>query len=507
MKTQKQQTSIEWTNNELSIELDTKILGKKKFNPVELSRHLLVLGSTGTGKTASAIKPLLKGFWFYVSKEGCKYSVLVVDPKNELIGTLNQWDEQNDQKRVVNLSEVNLNKRLNPFEGIEKYQTLADKLEYFFSLFGAGKSEGGDNAIFRDSGLSLLREFCDIEEQFFNKTKQSLLTMLAKMWGVRDLDRVSLADGLFIFAKKGHSASMLPHNRVNFSDVGLSVSDYDERYYSDKYSVFDLMEILLSVHAPELLIDFENFSLYQKDCKNVHKGMSNLKQFGYYVSYWDLMLQTLQSERYKAVFDLNLALEKAEAEGQIARWMDAGKVLVILPVLGSIIDEKIVQTIKGLVFNYMLTRKNMLAPMAYVADEFHNFISTDEETGEQNFLDKCRSYRVSCLLATQGIDSLSDRVQRQNGTAGAMALNSMLTNLGNRMVFRTLDSKTASMMRDWIEPSPLNPTRHVLSSFPIAQLEVGECYWVRGSEWSREKIVLPVINTNEPEAQPTMDAV
>lgn len=501
-------TSIPWDKSAKSIEMDTSILGKKKFEPEELSKHLLVLGETGVGKTSSVIEPVIRGYWNYISNEGLGFGMFVVDPKRELVKTLQELDEKEGNDRLVNLAEIDSDKRLNPFEMLDHYPSLADKMEYLFNLFGGSQEFDGNNAIFRDGGLTLLKDFCELEETFFNETQTSLLTSLALMWPLTS-KKTNLADGLNLLSKAGLTGRMISHEKVNWDSVGFVpeyVSDDDEELLN--YSVFDLVECLIEALAPSLHDKFLFLEAYKEDCrKPIHRPKDNLKQFGYYVSYWALMLNVLSSEGYKNIFDLNIALESEYSNpGQIAEWLDAEKVLIINPKIGSKTDEVIVMTIKRLVFNYMLNRNNMLAPMAYVADEFQNFISSDRETGEQNFLDRCRSYRVSCVLATQSVDSLSNRVFEQNGLAGEKALESMLNNISNRIVFRTTDYKTSNLLRGWIPPSPSNHGRHVLDNFPLASLAIGECYWIRDGQWSREKIELINRDIETPKAYAEMSA-
>lgn len=487
--------SIPWSHVEKPIEMEVSILGKKKFVPEELSRHILILGQTGVGKSSSVVAPVLRAYWNYVSKDGFLFGMLVVDPKRELVATLEDLDEKDGGDRLVNLSEINSGNRLNPFEMISEYPLLGDKMEYLFNIFSGSQEFDGNNAVFRDGGLTLLRDVCELEEAFFNETKTSLLTSLALMLPSKT-QKVSLADGLKALSKYGVTGKMMSFEKIDWEAAGINTARFSEEEHYSTYSVFDVVECLLKELASSLLDQFEFLEAYQDGCKTpAHRVNEHLKQFGYYTSYWDLMLNVLVSEKYKNIFDLNAALDFDETQpGQIAKWLDAEKVLVITPKLGVKADEIIIMNLKRLVFNYMLNRSNMLAPMAYVADEFHNFISSDTETGEHNFLDRCRSYRVSCVLATQSVDSLSNRVFEQNGYVGEKALESMLNNISNRVVFRTTDHKTSNLLRGWIPPSPSNPARHVLDNFPLASLATGECYWIRNGEWSREQIELPAKN-------------
>ena len=59
------------------------------ISPRIMSRHFLITGETGSGKTVSAVKPLLKSALAYCSGEVAhRASMLVIDPKHELHQTV-----------------------------------------------------------------------------------------------------------------------------------------------------------------------------------------------------------------------------------------------------------------------------------------------------------------------------------------------------------------------------------------------------------------------------------
>lgn len=487
-------SSIPWNNNEKPIEFPSRVLGATKISPNELSQHVFLAGAPGTGKTSTGINPILIGYWNYLSNDGLKVSMLVVDPKVELINTLRKLDARDTNNRLIELMNEDSIFNLNPFEGLDMYPGLDDKMEYLFNQFDGNKAFDGNNGVFRDSSLALLHEMSCLEEAYFKTTGQSLFTSLAMLCS-DTIKNPNFADGLHILSKHGARAVLYPVKRIHWAAVNVIA----HKDISDEVCVFDLIEILIKQNAPNLIELFAPLEVYQRESlSNPSRTKENLKQFGYYVSYWELLLNTLRSSRYKKMFNLNSILGyNGKKVGPIAEWINNEKVLLVTPQIGVVQDEMIVKTLKRLVFNAMLERENMLAPMAYIADEFQNFISTDESSGEHNFLDRCRSFRVSCVLATQSVDSLSERVTRQNGAAGAQALSSMLNNISNRMIFRTSDFQTTHLMRIWIEVSPIPHKGHVIDKTPLASLNVGECYWMRGGNWSREQVELAPSNDIE----------
>ena len=485
--------SISWGKDELPIELPVNLMGKKTFHPEELAKHTLVIGGTGSGKTSSAIKPMLRGFWDYLSKDQLRYSMLVVDPKCELSEYLAELDERDGTNRLIVLSDPDV-PRLNPFEGMTELENFTDRVEAAFNMFEGNQEFSGDNSVFRDGGLALLRDFAELEEACYQLSSKSVFSILAQV--IRpDIKQPNFFDGVELLIQGTMNGKFFSDSidlsRFDFAwnHIYAEACKFDTN--AEKVSVFDLLSAIVAFYAPSEIVLCERFDMYAKDLHKRFNSREMIRQFGYYASYIKTVTQVFNHPRFKAVFDWEKAMDNViEQSGQIGRWLDEGKTLVVTPETGVLVDEFVMRFIKQAAFKHMLTRANKLAPMAYVADEFQNYISSDIDTGEQNFLDRCRSYRVSCVLATQSIAALKERVLRQEARAGDSALMSMMNNLNNRLIFATKDPDTVSLLKRWIEmPSSLSQS-HVVENFPPAALSTGQCYWLRDAQWSRSQVVL-----------------
>lgn len=112
---------------------------------------------------------------------------------------------------------------------------------------------------------------------------------------------------------------------------------------------------------------------------------------------------------------------------------------------------------------------------AYVADEFHRFVTASAKHGEQSFLDACRSFGCFCVLACQGVSSIRHALSESGaGDTGWHAVEVLLTNTATKLFFRT--SEGASLDRiDRL--SPLAANGMGLSRMrPPAEMAPGECY-------------------------------
>ena len=114
--------------------------------------------------------------------------------------------------------------------------------------------------------------------------------------------------------------------------------------------------------------------------------------------------------------------------------------------------------------------------VGYVADEFHRFVTSDRNHGEQSFLDTCRSFGGFCVLACQSISSLEHALAGtdNNVILNRAAVSILLNNTGNKLFFRSTDRALFERV-DQLCPGggALGKVTHVR---PLSTLKPGECY-------------------------------
>lgn len=161
---------------------------------------------------------------------------------------------------------------------------------------------------------------------------------------------------------------------------------------------------------------------------------------------------------------------------------DRRTIYIFCPDLTNKGNTLIAKSLKAMFFETVLNsteRENNGTSMplvAYVADEFHRFITADMSHGEQSFLDTCRSFGAFCVLACQSVSSLRHSLTEMNGDSdlNTSAISVLLNNTCNKLFFRTTDNEA----RDYLDQ--LCPTLHtgnkVTTSLPPSTLAPGECY-------------------------------
>ena len=114
--------------------------------------------------------------------------------------------------------------------------------------------------------------------------------------------------------------------------------------------------------------------------------------------------------------------------------------------------------------------------VGYVADEFHRFITSDRNHGEQSYLDTCRSFGAFCVLACQSIASMEHALAgvENNETLNRAAVSILLNNTGNKLFFRSTDRALFERV-DQLCPGggALGKVTYVR---PLSTLAPGECY-------------------------------
>ena len=114
--------------------------------------------------------------------------------------------------------------------------------------------------------------------------------------------------------------------------------------------------------------------------------------------------------------------------------------------------------------------------VGYVADEFHRFVTSDRVHGEQSFLDTCRSFGAFCVLACQSVAGIEHALAAGAGssTRNEAAVSMLMTNTATKLVFRSTDPKTLQPLHEWCPHHPgLDAVTRVR---PPTTLAPGECY-------------------------------
>ena len=178
--------------------------------------------------------------------------------------------------------------------------------------------------------------------------------------------------------------------------------------------------------------------------------------------------------------------ERVEAESLFADAINSengGTIYVYQPSLGHGKDTLVARALKAQFFEAVLSDKKRqengsdMPLVAYVADEFHRFITSDVVHGEQSYFDTCRSFGAFCVVASQSMSSLYHALAGDSYTnKDQSAVEILLNNTGTKLFFRTTDR---ALHRTIDRLCPVTPSLPKATQVrPPSSLRPGECYAV-----------------------------
>lgn len=427
------------------------------FNPPLLERrailpsailNALALGSTGSGKTESFMRPALFSMLAYRLAGGRTASLLVIDPKVELLqGVERRLKEQGELSRLVVVGQCAPIRYFQENDGL----TLTDRFERVkkFMLVSCATSEDSRWQAFAEQFLlCFLRD----DQQFANVCGLPLLESLATLVTG---DKAYLASNQWVALRR----------LLNFGMESLE----NLRHMADIY---------------EVLVQCVGMSKFDRPLAR-YVALKDGDQYFYNARGALSIADGLGSEDAAHLMDFSVrrGLNPGERT-DVATLVERGAVLVFQP-RDTSTHDLLGGALKSLFFRCTMERRDMLRPMGYFCDEFQRYITFDADTGEHAFLDRCRAYRVNSFLATQSMAAL----RAASGGGGlhlSSALDSLLVNTPTKVCFRTADETSVATMKSFI-PGDAHSGGHVLSFRPPSSLKTGECYFAFGPTWGRTR--------------------
>ena len=160
------------------------------------------------------------------------------------------------------------------------------------------------------------------------------------------------------------------------------------------------------------------------------------------------------------------------------------RVYVLHPDLGHGADTLVARALKACFFEAVLNSEKRRSAggtmplVAYVADEFHRFVTSDRAHGDQSYADTCRSYGGYCVFACQSISSLRHGLAHGSGnrTSDVAAVSMLVANTANKLFFRSTDPEVRAFVEELWPQNPGDPS--AVAVRPLSTLRAGECYAV-----------------------------
>jgi hypothetical protein len=437
---------IPYDGSEPPLLFESPLMERTQILPSEIL-NALAIGSTGSGKTASFMEPVLRSMLSYRLAGAKTVSMLVIDPKTELLtGIERTLQTQSELARLVVVGQCDPLYLFQDDDGL----SVTERFEKVKALFTTPDNSPDGNR-WQMFAEQLILSFLKDDQVYARVCRVPLLESVA-----------ALVTGEASYLRRNQWVALR-----KLLLLGMEHAD-NLRKISDVYDVLTYGVGMVKLERP--------FARYVT--------MKDTDQYFYNARGALTLVDGLGSEDIEPCMDLSVrrGLDKADRT-VAAALIDRGAVLVFQP-RQTTTHDLVGRALKALFFRSVMERPDMERPIGYFCDEFQRFITQDPETGEHTFLDRCRAYRVNSFLATQSMAALL--AATQSGAHSRSALDSILVNTPTKVCFRTTDETAVESMKAFI-PRDSRGDQHVLNFRPPSALLTGEYYFALQHHWGRTR--------------------
>lgn len=457
---------VEWTGDEPPLLLpEWAALGLSAISMAEASQHLLILGSSGAGKTMSAVRVLARAALRYGAVPGqrggaghrLRPSMLVIDPKRELTDALLRTCERENLERDIVTLKTDKNWTICLFEGIEPLDlTGSAVLEQILGVsasFSAQKHNTNEAFFYLQAEHALTQLFeldCQLYRMGGGSHVQSFWSALDAVLRQRAGAGIPTADMRFL---RRHLAllSLATRGRLGFDAL---------EQCARTASAYGVAEDTTAAIAT--LGNLPDDTLSSVVATAV--GMSTDIASDRFLQHVDLDPFSIPAT-YLSIMDA----------------LNRGLVIVYVPGGTSAPETAVGRALKGRAFSLAYCRASMRRGFFYVCDEAARFISSHPASSEAQVLEIGRAYRMCLVLSTQSMSSLRAALATDPvGARADAALEIILTNTATKLFFRSTDLETRNRLRHLLPSAPVLGRPHLVDVRPPSTLraEEGECYYV-----------------------------
>lgn len=447
-----------------------EVMGRSQISAMHAACGTLALGAPGGGKTISAIFPIAASIMAYKNEDSKRAGLVYIDPKGEAEPFLRKRLRlQGEEERLTVIRESK--KRFWLFEFFQE-MTIPDRIEYLESMFMPDAKRGADSYSWFRKSLRIINNLAVIEANSDVYSKPEC--------------NGSWLGSVLELAMKGQSDSA-SYGSMSFFEATREVFNLYQVQSPD--SGFHRAIYELTKRAIEKLKLAGSYNPFPSDYKS-----ERITQWGYFQDQACELLNKLTDPYLTSFIDCEPFRKSTSVHHSFASLLNAGQVVLFnpSPCAGNS-DQLIGGVVRSLLAGYLRKREDPKMVTGYICDEFHNYFSTDPKTGESAILSWARGYRFVCCMATQSIEALYARAAEQIGFAGGeAAVNSMLTNLANRLTFKSNQPETQSWAERMYGSNEGLLGLNRVRCRPLSSLQPGEYYYRTAQGVSGLQAAMPI---------------
>ena len=449
-----------------------------------LTRHTMILGETGSGKTASGILPILSAIMRESSPVSC---ALVIDPKCEIYPHATRIAGADSVRLLrAGVDSVDImGKSRSVAEDVSKgkWVSAAQKIlaraasisDSPARVFAGKRASASVNSYWENEGARLARSI--LAFTLLISRDGRLSGLLSTDLDMREDQRNQLTDFAKFAGLLAESTEACPVNVLAVAH--RAIHDFFLASKASPLSATDVIEALQRAGAS----DHDELDAIRKDMLYWDRISHANRQYAGVLGEARICFADFADPA--AATSMFFGIERRQATVDFAPDVEVdtvskGRVLYVYqPALGHDEAALIAKGLKGAFFEAVLgspARRDRGATMplaCYIADEFHRFITSDSSHGEQNFLDTCRSFGTACVLATQSEASIRHALALAREPSPDTAIQILTTNTATKIVFRSTEESVRTLV-DGLCPG--NGPYRVTSIRPPSSLKPGECY-------------------------------
>ncbi|MBY0491912.1 MAG: hypothetical protein K2R93_18875 [Gemmatimonadaceae bacterium] len=463
------------------------------FTRAALTRGVLAVGGTGSGKTKSVLLPLLTAILRERALAAPEHrsSVVCIDPKHELGTYVRAIDP-----RVIEVG-ASTERPLDLFASADRGHLDAGAVVDRYFALSSVLMDGARDGFWRTGARELLRECVSIDLHCLERggaggdahIRRALLWR-ALSRAVLDAGRITPAEARLMVSPRRPISRYLQLIRLLVRDGSSPLGGA---------SSATLLQRVLSQHVPDLALPALSrlAELSSETASSLSATVAAL-------------VGCLSTERVQRLVRLDvLPPLRTTPVLSMADVVRSGAVVLYQPRRGSEEESTIGRAVKAALYDAVLAGVACTSfgaiqrLVALVVDEAQEVISSTGVSDAQ-FLAVGRAFGAATVFATQSISALRDRLPLGSHDT----VRAILTNLATRVQLATTDPLTIDELRPLI-PLPPAGGPHLLDVRSPAQYLPGEAIWIAPGGWGigAVPIVAPIGDARAPAQPRTTDRI